>query len=168
MEAQAHVFISYVRDNSDIVDRLATDLRHLGIEVWLDRNNIMPGQRWRTAIRKAIQQGAFFIACYSQELNQRQETYMHSELRLAVDRLRNMPNDRVWFIPVFLNKTDIPSHDISNHETLADINTVALFADWDAGVLDILRAMRLDDPEHRRVVHLISLIRHHRLSEAMR
>src|SRR5690242_18710152 len=99
MMAQAYAFISYVRDNSDTVDHLAKDLRRLGVEVWLDRNNIMPGQRWKIAIRKAIQQGAFFIACYSKELNARPETYMHGELRLAIDRLRQMPNDRMWFIP---------------------------------------------------------------------
>jgi len=144
--AQAYAFISYVRDNRDIVDRLATDLRRFGVEVWLDRNNIMPGQHWKTAIRTAIKQGAFFIACYSKELNARPETYMHGELRLAIDRLRQIPNDRIWFIPVFLNKTEIPSHDISDHETLSDLNTVTLYEDWDACLNAILRAMRLEDP----------------------
>jgi hypothetical protein len=156
--AQAHAFISYVRDNSDIVDHLAADLRRLGIEVWLDRNNIMPGQRWKAAIRKAIQQGAFFIACYSRELSARPETYMHGELRLAIDRLRNMPNDRTWFIPVFLNKTEIPSHEISDHETLRDLNTVALYEDWNAGLNAILRAMRLDDPVSARIHSLIGAL----------
>ena len=65
---QAHVFISYVRENGKIVGRLAKDLREFGIEVWLDRNAIMPGQWWKDAINKAIQNGAFFIACFSKSL----------------------------------------------------------------------------------------------------
>ena len=36
--AQAYTFISYVRENSDVVDRLANDLRGYGVKVWLDRN----------------------------------------------------------------------------------------------------------------------------------
>ena len=159
--AQAYAFISYVRENRDIVDRLAEDLRASGVEVWLDRNDIMPGQFWKSAIREAIQNGAFFIACFSKELNERQETYMHGELRLAIDRLRSMPNNRVWFIPVLINPTEIPSHSISDYETLKDINAAMIFEDWNTGLTKILQAMRLDDPDYRRVLHLIGLIKYH-------
>src|SRR4051812_8885595 len=63
----AHVFISYLRENRDTIDRLANELRNRGVTVWLDRNNIDPGARWRDAIRKAIQSGNFFLACFSKE-----------------------------------------------------------------------------------------------------
>jgi hypothetical protein len=158
---QAHAFISYVRENSEVVDRLADDLRAYGIKVWVDRDDIMPSQYWKDAISEAIQKGAYFIACFSKELNERPETYMHGELRLAVDRLRNMPRHRVWFIQVLINETDIPSHSISDHETLKDINAIRLFDDWDAGVTKILRAINLDDPDYRHILHLVDLIIHH-------
>jgi hypothetical protein len=87
-------------------------LRESGVEVWLDRDAILPGQRWEDAINKAIENGAFFVACYSKEFDERQETYMHSELRVAIDRLRRMPRNRVWIIPLFLNETEIPLHNI--------------------------------------------------------
>ena len=96
-----HAFISYVRENSEIVDRLASELRSRGIEVWLDRDSIYPGLRWKDAINKAIQEGAFFIACFSNELNKRQQSYMYGEISLAVDRLRQMPRDRAWFILLY-------------------------------------------------------------------
>ncbi|HEX3414938.1 MAG TPA: HEAT repeat domain-containing protein [Stellaceae bacterium] len=108
-----------------------------------------------------VQKGAFFIAFFSKELNERQETYMHGELRLAIDRLRNMPNNRVWFIPVLINPTEIPSHSISDYETLKDINAVMIFENWNTGLTKILKAMRLDDPDYRRVLHLIGLIKYH-------
>ena len=59
-----HVFISYVRENQDQVDRLCEELKHQGVNVWLDRNNINPGILWEDTNRKAIRDGSFFIACF--------------------------------------------------------------------------------------------------------
>jgi HEAT repeats len=86
---------------------------------------------------------------------------MHGELRLAIDRLRLMPKSRVWFIPVLLNETDIPTHSVSDHETLRDINAIRLYEDWDKGLQNILRAMTLNDPAYRRALHFLDLIRYH-------
>jgi hypothetical protein len=55
-----HVFISYVRENKDVVDRLASELKSRGVTVWLDRKDIEPGARWRDAIKNAIRGGNFF------------------------------------------------------------------------------------------------------------
>lgn len=60
----SHVFLSYVRENEKQADRLAADLLEYGVEVWLDREKIYAGQRWKSAIRKAISDGDFFIACF--------------------------------------------------------------------------------------------------------
>jgi hypothetical protein len=144
--AQRHAFISYVRENKDVIDRLATNLRALGVKVWLDRDDIVPGMDWKLAIRKAIQDGVFFIACFSKELNERSEAFMHGELRLAIDRLRNMPKDRVWFIPIIVNETEIPSHSISDHEILSDIHAVKLYDNWDNGIKTIFASNETGRP----------------------
>ena len=97
-----YVFISYMHENTDIVDRLCEELTSRGIKVWLDRDNIKPGTRWKDAIREAIRNGAFFIACFSKEYNKRSQTdktYMNEELTIAIEELRQRPTDRVWFIP---------------------------------------------------------------------
>jgi HEAT repeat protein len=36
-----------------------------------------------------------------------------------------------------------------------------IFEDWNTGLTKILQAMRLDDPDYRRVLHLIGLIKYH-------
>ena len=95
-----HVFISYIHENIDNIDRLYQELTSRGIKVWLDRNDIKPGSRWKDAIRKAIRDGAFFIACFSKEYNKRNDTYMNEELTIAIDELRQRPTDRIWFIPI--------------------------------------------------------------------
>jgi hypothetical protein len=84
----AHVFISYVRENSEILDRLAEELRSYGVKVWLDRNEIRPGCRWKDAIRDAIENGDFFMACFSTESYKRNRSYFNEELTLAIDELR--------------------------------------------------------------------------------
>lgn len=142
-----YVFISYVRENTEAVDRLYQELISRGIKVWLDRNNIAPGTRWGQAIRRAIRQGTFFIACFSKEYNERDKTYMNEELTLAIDELRQRPTDRVWFIPVKLNACEIPDRDIGGGETLQDLQYVELYKDWNAGVQRILKAIHPESSE---------------------
>jgi TIR domain len=149
-----HVFISYVRQNRDLVDRLAKELKDSGVTVWLDREDIEPGTRWREAIRKAIKNGKFFLACFSTEYTARDKTHMNEEITLAIDELRIRPTERAWFIPIILNDTEIPDRPISSVETLADIQAVRLFEDWEAGIRRILRAITTDNPIVARVYYL--------------
>ena len=136
------VFISYVRENMEMVDRLYQDLRSHGIQVWLDRNEIDPGARWKYAIQKAIREGAYFVACFSKEYNDRDKTYMNEELTIAIEELRQRHNDRISFIPVKLNDCEIPDRDIGGGETLRDLQYVNLFEDWDGGIQKILRVVQ--------------------------
>jgi TIR domain len=138
-----YVFISYVRQNSDVVDQLAEELRNSGIRVWLDRNDIEPGARWRDAIKKAIRSGKYFIACFSKEYDERNKTYMNEELTLAVDELRERPSDKTWFIPILINQTRVPSRRISSVEDLSDLQATRLYEDWNAGINKILRVLRM-------------------------
>ena len=137
-----HVFISYVRENQSAVDKLSYDLLSAGIEPWLDREEIAPGQFWKSSIQTAIQTGAYFIACFSREYVLRERTFMNEELLLAVEELRLRPFNRAWFIPVILSATAIPPLDIGAGKTLRDLQWVDLSGDWDKGFLRILRVMK--------------------------
>jgi TIR domain len=138
---EAHVFVSYVREDRERVDHLANALRVAGVEVWVDRDALEPGQFWKDSIRRAIGDGAFFLACFSEAYVARDETYMNEELSLAIERLRLMRRDRAWFIPVLLDDVRIPDRPISNYERLADIHAVRLFGNWDSGISQILKVV---------------------------
>jgi len=149
-ESMPYVFISHVHENQEDINRLCNDLNKNGIKVWLNRSNIKPGARWRDAIEEAIQNGAYFIACFSKEYNDREENYMNEELTLAVDRLRRFSTDHTWFIPVKLNKCAIPNRRISAVDTLQDLHYTELHNDWDDGVqhiLDVIQSSRMDAKE---------------------
>ena len=141
------VFISYMHENTEIVDRLCQELTSRGIEVWLDRNDINPGSRWKQEIRTAIREGAFFIACFSREYNHSHKTYMNEELTIAIEELRQRPTDRVWFIPVKLNRCKIPDRNVGADETLKDLQYVNLYKDWDAGIQRIIEVIQSESSE---------------------
>lgn len=146
-----HVFISYCRENMDAVDQLCENLTSRGIKVWLDRNALEPGMQWKPAIQQAIQQGDFFIACFSTEVNACTQTYMSEELKVAIEELHRRPFDKAWFIPVKLNECEIPDIDIGGGETLRDLQYVDLHENWDAGIqrlLDTISVPSVHDKKH--------------------
>ena len=135
------MFISYIRENESAVKRLCDELEQRGIEIWLDRQKIGPGVFWKDAIRKAINKGAFFIACFSKEYQSKHKNYMNEELTLAIEEMRQLHHDHVWFIPVLLSETDVPARDIGGGRTLLDYQYVPLYHDWNEGVRRILSAI---------------------------
>jgi hypothetical protein len=136
------VFISYLHENTDDVKKLCDNLTKNGVKVWLDNNDIEPGYWWQDDIAEAIQKVSFFIACFSKEYNQRDETYMNEELILAIERLRKFSINRVWFIPVLLSKCEVPNMSIGAGKTLRSLQRVALYENWDANIQKILNMIQ--------------------------
>lgn len=139
-----HVFISYVREDSESVRELARSLKSAGIKIWLDREELDPGVRWQDCIRRAIREGSFFIACFSRAYEARNKTYMNEELTLAIEELRKRTTDQTWFIPVLLNSCEIPDKQIGGGETLHSIQSVSLHENWKEGIDRILKVVGAD------------------------
>jgi hypothetical protein len=130
----SHVFISYVRENAAIIDRLREDLILHQIKIWVDRYAVDPGARWKLATRRAIQEADFFLACFSAHYYRRNDTWMNEELQVAIEKLRQRHVDRTWFIPVKLSPCELPELEIDSRATLRDLQYVELYPDWHAGV----------------------------------
>ena len=135
------VFISYVHENKKLVDKLYQELIARGIEVWRDVQNLKPGSFWKEDIRKAIRKGAFFIACFSKEYDEHDETYMNEELTIAIEKLRQRHPNREWFIPIKLNECELPDIDIGRGKTLEDLTYVKLYENWDDGIQEIVKVI---------------------------
>ena len=97
-------------------------------------------------IRQAIRQGDFFIACFSQEWHSRVKCYMNEELTLAIEELRKHATDRAWFLPVLLSECNVPARSIGAGETLLDLQWIALYEDWDAGVRRLVDVIQPPPP----------------------
>ena len=139
-----HAFVSYVREDREVVDRLARTLRREGVEVWLDRDSIRPGTPWREAIEAAIRGGAYFIACLSRTLATKPGSFMWEELDLAVDRLAHRADLRTWFVPLRLDGGGMPDLARGGRAALAAIEQIDLAADWEDGVRRLLGVLQPD------------------------
>jgi formylglycine-generating enzyme required for sulfatase activity len=129
-----HVFLSHVREDAERVERLAADLEARGIETWIDRHKIKPGQRWQKAIEDAIRSGAFFVASFSHAYSARTRTYMNEELNLALEEVRLRPAETSWFIPVRLDDCEIPDLPIAPNVTVRSFQWLDMFPEWEMGV----------------------------------
>lgn len=132
-----HIFVSYSRVDETRVRSVLDGLRREGVKVWFDRDNISPGEFWKDAIRKAIKSGARFLWFHSKSFNESEEGYIHEELTVAIELLRQKPFDTKWFIPLKLDDSDIPEMMIDARRSILDIDWVDLFAD-EATALDRL------------------------------
>ncbi|HEY6340097.1 MAG TPA: toll/interleukin-1 receptor domain-containing protein [Bryobacteraceae bacterium] len=141
-QEQGMVFVSYVSEDFTSVSRLAADLQARGITVWLDKNNILPGENWREAIRTAIHRGAAFIACFSSNYANRDKTYMNEELQLAIEEMRQMSMGQKWFIPVLVTASAVPDYEITPTQRFSHIHHVRLYENWAASIEAIVVAIR--------------------------
>jgi hypothetical protein len=135
------IFISYVHEDADTVDRLAAELKASGFDVWLDRTHLLPGVRWKSVIRKAIRSGDYFIACFSPSYVGKNETFMNEELIIAIDRLRLMHRSNQWFFPVKLAECEIPDYEIGPGETLDSLQFVDFSRDWDTALKNLVAGL---------------------------
>lgn len=123
-------FISYVRENSDKVEKLVEQLEANGIKVWWDKKDIKVGDDWLNAIKNGIRKGSFFIACFSKEYNMRSKNHMNEELRIAIGELRKMGNQK-WFLPLRLNECEIPDIKIDSVREFSDFHFLDMFPDFE-------------------------------------
>ncbi|MFI8356834.1 toll/interleukin-1 receptor domain-containing protein [Streptomyces cyaneofuscatus] len=127
-EVGKHVFISYVREDSEQVDSLCAVLEAAQIPYWRDRKDLGPGDSWKAQIRAAIRDGSLvFLACFSDSSRARDKSYMNEELALAVEEFRQRPPGRVWLIPVRFDAGDVPEWDLGAGRVLSDLNYSNLF-----------------------------------------
>lgn len=148
------VFISYVRENSSLVLRLAHALRAGGVDVWFDQTHLKPGDRWADVIRREIAQGDFFLACFSSEYNNRPETYMNEELTQAIEKIRRRPTGHRWFLPVLLSDCKVPDRNIGAGETLRSFQWTELYKDWHKGLQSILDVVQPSLPYEPKMVRI--------------
>lgn len=135
MAQPPRVFISYAREDYAVANRVYQDLKSLGAEPWLDRESLLPGQKWGTEIRKAIRNADYFIALLSNtSLGKR--GYVQKEFREAKGVLDEIPEGKTFFLPARVE--DCKPED----PRISELNWVDLFPSYPAGIDRILRVIR--------------------------
>lgn len=140
--AAKQIFVSYLHTDAQKVERLRKGLASKGFTSWVDREQLLGGDRWKKKIKDAIADGGAVVGCFSSTLDQRTTSYMHEELTVIVEQMRLRSTERPWFIPVRLDACTIPDRNIGGGETLRDIQSIDMFSDWKAGVNRLVRSLK--------------------------
>ena len=137
-----YAFISYVGEDHRRVLNLKKALENRGVQVWMNREQIGPGELFKEELRKAIEKGAFFLACFSSRYLNRRSHYQNEELALAVEQLR-LRGDQKWFIPVLLERAQISTFDreVYPGRRLSDYQFISLFKNRSAALDQLSKAM---------------------------
>jgi len=125
------VFISYSRRDSETVENIVSQLEAEGINAWLDREDIKPGQQWRKQIVEAIDTADAFILHLSPDSGASDNVL--KELNLAEEALEP------FILPIMLKDMKIP--DTMRYQ-LAGTQFIAYFLDPKRGVKDLVAEIK--------------------------
>lgn len=127
-------FISYAHEDRAAALKLYTDLRARGANPWLDEKELLGGQEWEVAIRKAVHECTHFLALLSSHsVNKR--GFVQKEVRQAIDILDEFPPGEIFIIPVRLDDAN-PSH-----EALKKLHWIDLFPSYQQGLRKLAKSL---------------------------
>jgi hypothetical protein len=145
------VFISYARRDAPVAQRLYYDLKRAGAKPWLDSVDLLPGQQWGPAIRRAIRESDCFIALLSAHAVS-DRRFFHSELNDALHVLEELPQNQLFLIPARIDECSPP------HERLRDLHWVDLFPSYDQGLTKLFAALSsIDNSEYNPALAVLDV-----------
>ena len=128
---ETRYFISYTRDDSDFVLKLAKELRAAGANLWVDQLDLVGGQRWARAVQEALVDCQGMIIVLSPESVA--SNNVEDEVAYALDKNKLV-------VPVLYKECDVPIR-------LWSLQRIDFTADYDKGFVDLLRALRIAQSE---------------------
>ena len=101
------VFLCHCSDDSDRVAILADDLRHKGIDTWLDRHQIRGGDNWDNLIINVLEkQVDYVLVLQTPQMMARSESYYYMEIDRALERQKKQADGISFVIPCHLQNSD--------------------------------------------------------------
>jgi hypothetical protein len=100
------VFLCHAHADRDDVKALYARLTKNGVDAWLDKEKLLPGQDWELEIRKAVREADVVVVCLSKKFNQ--AGFRQKEVRLALDTAMEQPEGEIFVIPARLEECDVP------------------------------------------------------------
>jgi hypothetical protein len=125
---ELRVFLCHSKhDKPQVRDLYARLKGEIGMQPWLDEQNLLPGQDWDREITRAVRDAHCVIVCLSKRAIDN-AGYVHKEIRFALDAADHQPEGTIFLIPLRLDQCNLP-------ERLAQYHKVDLF---EAGGYELL------------------------------
>ncbi len=132
MKATVQIFLSYAREDEEKVENLYQRLSDAGFKPWMDKKDILPGERWKFSIQTAIRRSDFFLACLSAK-SVGKRGFLQREIKDALDIWQEKLDDDIYLIPVRLEDCEVP-------ESLREFQWVNVFEE--DGWTQLVRAIQ--------------------------
>jgi hypothetical protein len=129
--SMSNVFISHRRADAQAAEKLAHEIKKAGHHVWLDDWEINVGDSILGRMQEGLQAACYLVLCYSDQGVT--APWISREWMSALATQMNTASVKV--LPVVLTGGGPPA-------ILSDIKYANLTANWQAGVEEILRAIR--------------------------
>lgn len=143
------VFLSYARPDAQAVERIARDLRSHGVDLWMDRQDLVAGEQWLPQIEQAIRKADFMLVFISTA--SLGSEWVKREYQAAFQSQAKSGGTRL--IPVLLERVELPPF-------LASIQYIDLTESYREGVQQLLRALQVAiGPRPNEVVDSAKLAR---------
>ncbi|MEP0896276.1 toll/interleukin-1 receptor domain-containing protein [Leptolyngbya boryana FACHB-1624] len=113
------VFLCHGSEDKPAVRQLYNQLLSLGIEPWLDEENLLPGQDWRYEIAQAVKISDVVIVCLSRT-SVNKAGFVQKKIKYALDVADEKPEGSIFLIPARLEECLLP-------DRLSGIQWVDLF-----------------------------------------
>lgn len=104
---QDRIFLCHASEDKGKVMEVYNKLKESGLNPWLDKMDLLPGQDWDREIRQALKNSRFIIIFFSKH-SVSKRGYVQREFKLALDTLKEIPDGQIFIIPVKLNQCQIP------------------------------------------------------------
>jgi hypothetical protein len=127
----ANVFVSHRKIDDLLAEKLAEEIRRAGHQVWFDEWEINVGDSIVGRMNEGLEGAAYVVLCYSSSGVTSPWIAQEWMPTLA----RQLGGRPVKILPVVLTGGLPPA-------ILADLKAADLVSDWDAGVKQLLRAIR--------------------------
>ncbi len=162
------VFISYVRENTEVIKRIDAVLTEFNIEVLTDYKCLIPGHTWGYELKDLISESDFFIIVFSKQLLEKSESYLYEELNTAISIHKSKPPGAKWIIPVKIDECEIPNIPIDAILTINGLHRVNLFPlsnikKFKSGIKSIIESVKgkpIDDSEFEELYSSIDFEDH--------
>jgi len=106
-ERPLQVFLSYAKEDKRVIRELYNLLTGINVSVWFDEEKLLPGQKWRDEISRAIRSSDAFLPCLS-KVAVSKVGFINREFKEAMEIADEQPEGKIFIIPIRLQETEVP------------------------------------------------------------
>lgn len=101
------IFLSYASEDYSSVEKFYDALKKEGFNLWLDKKDLLPGQKWNTEIEKNMSDTDVCLIFISKN-SINKIGYVQKELNKFIEKSEYMPENYIYCIPIVLDDMDPP------------------------------------------------------------